>query len=272
MSSFFGFLLILSLIAFVVGMIKPKLVMRWAPEEKQKRKWVAIVSVVCIVLFSYLASATMTPEEKAAQQAKQEQQLKEKEAKKQAEAEKKAAEEKAKAEKEAAEKAAASESAKPAQVATLHVTPAVFMQRYNEYLHSQGGELGASGALDLAEPNIQSGSVNDTVAYANNDLNLALNETIDKNTGEIKEVFVTSAIAGKDGKTIQSSLMIALVSYNALIYAVDPNSNRDTVQKGLGLQENVGEWAKNTETNHNGIKYFKMVAKGIGLSFGASAQ
>lgn len=170
----------------------------------------------------------------------------------------------------AAEKAP--EPAKPVQVATLHVTPDVFRQRYNEYLHSQGGEIGASGALDLAEPVIKSGSVNDAVAYANNDLNLALNETIDKNTGEIKEVFITSAIAGKDNKTIQASLMIALVSYNALIYAVDPNSNRDTVQKGLGLQENVGEWAKNTETKHNGIKYFKMVAKGIGLSFGASAQ
>ncbi len=164
------------------------------------------------------------------------------------------------------------EPPKAVQVATLHVTPAVFRQRYNEYLHSQGGEIGASGALDLADPAIQSGSVNDTVAYANNDLNLALNETIDKNTGEIKEVFITSLIAGKDNQTIQASLMVALVSYNALIYAVAPNSNRDTVQEGLGLHQNVGEWAKNTETNHNGIRYFKMVAKGMGLSFGASAQ
>lgn len=120
MSSFFGMLLTVSLIAFVVGMVKPKLIMRWAPEEKQNRKWVALVTIACMVVFSFLAAHTMTPEEKAAQQAKQEQQLQEKEAKKQAEAEKKAAEEKAKAEKEAAEKQAKEEKDKKAS-ATINI-------------------------------------------------------------------------------------------------------------------------------------------------------
>lgn len=166
----------------------------------------------------------------------------------------------------------APEPPKPVQVPTLHVTPAVFQQRYNEYLHSQGGEIGAMGALDIGEPVIKSGSVNDSVAYANNDINLALNQTIDKNTGEIKEVMLTSAIAGKDGKTIQASLMFAIVAYNALIYAVDPNSDRNAIQGALGLNDNVGEWAKDTNTTYNNIKYFKGVMKGIGLSFGASAQ
>ena len=157
-------------------------------------------------------------------------------------------------------------------VSTLHITPAIFQQRYNEYLQSQGGEIGASGALIIGEPNIQSGSVNDTVAYANNDINIALNQTIDKNTGEIKEVIITSVIAGKDGKTVQASLMFAIVAYNALIYAVDPNSDRNAIQGALGLQNNVGEWANNTNTTYNNVKYFKGAIKGIGLVFGASAQ
>lgn len=98
MSSFFGGLATISLIAFFVGMFKPSLIMRWAPEEKRNRKWVAIVTFAGMVVFSGLAANTMTPEEKAAQQAKQEQQLQEKAAKEQAKADKKAAEEKAAAE------------------------------------------------------------------------------------------------------------------------------------------------------------------------------
>ena len=111
MSDFFGGLATISLIAFVVGMFKPSLIMRWAPEEKRNRKWVAIITFAGMILFSGLAANTMTPEQKAAQQAKQEQQQKEQEAKKQAESEKKAAEEKAAAEKKAAEEKAAAEKA-----------------------------------------------------------------------------------------------------------------------------------------------------------------
>ncbi len=162
--------------------------------------------------------------------------------------------------------------AAPKAEPTLHVKPEVFQQRYNEYLHSRGGILGESGALDIGEPEIKKGSVNDAVVYANNELNLALNQTIDKKTGEIKEVFTTAVIAGKDTQTIQASLMCALVSYNALIYAVDPNADIDKIQENLGLHESAGEWIKNTDTTYNKIKYFKMVMKGIGLSFGASVQ
>ena len=111
MSSFFGALTTLCLIAFVVGMVKPKFIMRWAPEAKQNRKWVAIITIVGMVVFSGLAANTMTPEEKAAQQARQEQQKKDLEAKKQAEADKKAAEEQAAAEKKDAEEKAAAEKA-----------------------------------------------------------------------------------------------------------------------------------------------------------------
>lgn len=155
---------------------------------------------------------------------------------------------------------------------TLHVNPHEFRARYNEFLHSSGGMIGESGALDLGEPAIKTGSVNDAVAYANNNLNLALNETIDKNTGEIKEVFLTAAIAGKDSKTIQSSLISAIVSYNALIYAVDPDADIDAIQADLGLHESIDKWVKDTNTVHGDVKYFKMVIKGIGMSFGASAQ
>ena len=115
MSSFFGTLTILCLIAFVVGMVKPKFIMRWASEAKQNRKWVAIITIVGMVVFSGLAANTMTPEENVAQQARQEQQKKDLEAKKQAEADKKAAEEKA-----AAEKAAAETKQKAADYNTLY--------------------------------------------------------------------------------------------------------------------------------------------------------
>lgn len=111
MSGFFGFLCTVCVIAFVVGMFKPGLIMRWGPEEKRNRKWVAIITIIGMIVFSGLAANTMTPEEKAAQQAKQEQRLQEKQAKEKAEAEKKAAEEQAAAEKKAAEEKAAAEKA-----------------------------------------------------------------------------------------------------------------------------------------------------------------
>lgn len=81
MSDFFGALATISLIAFIVGMFKPSLVMRWAPEEKRNKKWAAIVTLACMFVFSGLAANTMTPEEKAAQQTKKEQQIQEKQAK-----------------------------------------------------------------------------------------------------------------------------------------------------------------------------------------------
>lgn len=95
MSNFFGALTTLCLIAFVVGMVKPKFIMQWASESKQNRKWVAIITIVGMVVFSGLANYTMTPEEKVAQQVRQEQQKKDLEAEKQAEADKKVAEEQA---------------------------------------------------------------------------------------------------------------------------------------------------------------------------------
>ena len=101
----------LSTLAFLVAMVKPKLIMRWGPEEKRNRKWAALVTIAGMVLFTFLASATMTPEEKAAQQAKQEQQLQAQKEKEQAEADKKAAEEQAAAEKKAEEEKVAAEQA-----------------------------------------------------------------------------------------------------------------------------------------------------------------
>lgn len=158
------------------------------------------------------------------------------------------------------------------QSPTLHVTPAVFQQRYNEYMHDRAGELGASGVLDLSSPVVKSGSVNDAVAYAYNDLNLALNLTIDKNTGEVTQVMLTSLIAGKDGKTVQASLIGAVMAYNAAIYAVDTEADHDVVINSLGMNENVTEWVKDTKTHHNGNRYFKTVIKGVGLAFGVVAE
>lgn len=132
MSTIFTLLFILSLIAFVVGMIKPGLVMRLAPEEKRNRKWVAIVTLVGAIVFFFLAGITVTPEEKAAHQAKIEQQQQEKALKQQAAAEKKAAEDKAAAEMKAAENKKAEEERAAKEKAAAEVA-ALNRKRLDDY-------------------------------------------------------------------------------------------------------------------------------------------
>lgn len=113
----FGFLVFLCIVAFVVGMIKPSLIMRWAPEGKRNRKWVAVITIAGMIIFTFLAALNQTPEEKAAYQAKQEQKLQEKQKKEQAEAEEKQkkeqAEAEAKAKQEELARIAAQEANKP---------------------------------------------------------------------------------------------------------------------------------------------------------------
>lgn len=108
-STFFKFLWGICLIAFFVGLIKPELVMFWAPEAKRTRKWAAVAAFLGMFVFLGLSNATMTDEQQAAHQQQVEQQKQEKQAKEQAKAEQKAAEEKAKAEKKAAEEKVAAE-------------------------------------------------------------------------------------------------------------------------------------------------------------------
>ena len=71
----------LLLLAFIVGMINPKFIMRWAPEDKRNRKWVLIVTFICLFIFGSLGNIVKPNKEKVAQQAKQEQQLQENEVK-----------------------------------------------------------------------------------------------------------------------------------------------------------------------------------------------
>lgn len=148
MSSFFGALTTLCLIAFIVGMVKPKFIMRWASESKQNRKWVAIITIVGMVVFSGLAANTMTPEEKAAQQARQEQQKKDLEAKKQAEADKKAAEEQAKAEKKAAEEQAKAEK-KAADYNTLYNQVLTVFKPLDDATHARQEAATTGNLVDL---------------------------------------------------------------------------------------------------------------------------
>lgn len=119
MSTFFGLLVFLCIVALVIGMIRPKLILRWGPEERRNRKTLAVVTIAGMILFTFLAAQTQTPEEKAAYQQRQEQERlgkaqkeadnqAKKEAEQRAEAEKKEAE----AAKAAAEQVAASEQQK----------------------------------------------------------------------------------------------------------------------------------------------------------------
>lgn len=108
MSTFFGLLVFLCIVALVIGMIRPKLILRWGPEERRNRKTLAVVTIAGMILFTFLAAQTQTPEEKAAYQQRQEQERLEK-AQKEADNQ---AKKEAEAAKAAAEQAAASEQQK----------------------------------------------------------------------------------------------------------------------------------------------------------------
>lgn len=163
------------------------------------------------------------------------------------------------------------EAPKPQPTPTLHVNPTDFQIRFNNYMHNYSGELGATGMFDIGEPSIQKGNGQDVVQYVNNDLNLIIMELIDPVTGEIKEVSVTSTVAGKDGQTIQASLLSAIMVYVATIKSVDPSADAAEIQEKLGMTQSVDKWVTDTETSSNGVRYFKKVIKGVGLGFGATA-
>lgn len=248
MYTFFSVIWFITLIAFIVYWRKKcNAKENFGPDSSEYQsisKTKRIIGIVCLIMF---VGAAVTQPEKAPEQQKSQ---------------------------VTAEKQESKEATKEVEVKvpTFHVTPEVFQQRYNEYLHSKAGQLGASGKLDLGAPKIESGSVNNTVAYASNELNLAINQTIDKASGEIKEMMITSTFAGKDGETTRASLAVAIVSYNAAIYAIDPNADHEKIQNGLGLDQKVTEWIKESNTTNNNIEYFKKPIQGVGLCFGASAK
>ena len=160
----------------------------------------------------------------------------------------------------------------PKPTPTLHVNPTDFQIRFNNYMHNDGGELGATGMFDIGEPVVKKGNGQDVVQYVNNDLNLIIQQHIDPISGEIKEVFITSTIAGKDGQTIQASLLAAVMVHVATIKSVDPSADAAAIQEALGMTQSPDKWIADTATSSNGIKYYKKVVKGVGLAFGASSE
>ena len=56
MSTFFGLLVFLCIVALVIGMIRPKLILRWGPEERRNRKTLAVVTIAGMILFTFLAA------------------------------------------------------------------------------------------------------------------------------------------------------------------------------------------------------------------------
>ena len=87
MYSFIGILTVLLLVAFFVGMINPKFIMKWAPEEKRNRKWVIITTLAGLFVFGSLGNIVKPDKEQVTQQASQEQQLQKHETEKTAEGE-----------------------------------------------------------------------------------------------------------------------------------------------------------------------------------------
>lgn len=170
------------------------------------------------------------------------------------------------------EKADEPYSEAPAQVPTLHITPTEFQQKYNEYLSILPFEDVNPNHLILGIPVLRHEPLDDIVEYTFNDLQIGMKETIDKSTGEIKEIVIIAYIAGQKGEDVRTTLLFALAAYNAAILAIDPNANTDDIAKGLDLYNKVSEWAKDTDTAHGNFTYFKRVFVGYGLAFGVSAE
>nr|WP_233505339.1 Ltp family lipoprotein [Sporosarcina sp. BI001-red] len=102
--------MILQLAALIVGLIRPKILLRWMPEYKRSRKFAALYFGLALVAFFILFGVTAPPEsdvagtseqdEKSKQEDTAQQAVKKQEEKARAEAEKKAQEEIARAEAE----------------------------------------------------------------------------------------------------------------------------------------------------------------------------
>lgn len=60
MQDLFGFLLLGSILLFIVGMVKPSLVIRWGAEDKRGRKQVA-VTYLGLMIFSFVAFGMASP-------------------------------------------------------------------------------------------------------------------------------------------------------------------------------------------------------------------
>ena len=118
MDDLFIVLFLLSIVALIVGLIKPSLVLKWLPENKRKRKSALLIFGAAAILFFVLIGVTAPPVEENtnsdSQAEQQQEEAKEKEeAKAKAEEEAKAKEEaKAQAEAEAKAKAQAEAKAK----------------------------------------------------------------------------------------------------------------------------------------------------------------
>lgn len=101
MDDLFIVLFLLSIVALIVGLIKPSLVLKWLPENKRKRKSALLIFGAAAILFFVLIGVTAPPvEENTNSDSQAEQQQEEAKAKEEAK-EKEEAKAKAKAEEEA---------------------------------------------------------------------------------------------------------------------------------------------------------------------------
>lgn len=60
MTTFFSFIVLISLILLIVGLFKPSLVIRWGPDEKRGRKQ-AVITYLSILIFSFVMVGVTAP-------------------------------------------------------------------------------------------------------------------------------------------------------------------------------------------------------------------
>lgn len=159
---------------------------------------------------------------------------------------------------------------------TLKIKPEEFQQRFNQVMHTDIGEMGASGAFDIGSPQIQPGTKRDFVKYSYNGFNVTLTEYVDKNTGAIQEIAILVPINNDTGKdAVLADMTAAILIFTASIEATDVSfkeGDAADIYEKLGMNLPAEEWVKNTETSRKGMKYSKKVIPKTGFEFSIVAE
>ena len=241
----FGFLA-LTLLLTGCGNDKP------APENKNTSKQESHQSVS--ESKSQSPSAEITDEEKARQ-----------------EAERKAMEEKQRAEAEQREQQRKIEEEEKknrqynaALAKTLRLTPEEFRQNFNELAYSEG-----VGELAIGDLKSRTDGGRNILQYFLNE-HLWINFPIDSITKNAKSFELLAGSKKGDINELRDNLFLAVMLYTMAIRTADAEISLEEINKvfgELGLNQSVGEWAKDTSYPYKGKIYSKRVVKGVGIKF-----
>ncbi len=155
---------------------------------------------------------------------------------------------------------------------TMNVDADTFKKRFNEYLHTQGGEIGSSRKLDLMNGAKDSAGGQHTITFKFDELGVEVQENIDYDSKKLKEVLILAKTPGMSSDEAAVALLAASLAYNASIYATDTSVSRIEIQQKLGLDsQDLSELVKDSNYTQNNIRYSKGTIKGKGMAFRITA-